>query len=48
MGKRFRIDNMDRAPLLPPSLHDWLPEGHLAGFIADVIDESDLSVSCRS
>jgi len=27
MGKRLRIDNMDQALLLPPSLHDWLPEG---------------------
>jgi len=48
MGKRFRIDNMDQALLLPPSLHDWLPEGHLARFIADVIDELDLSVIYRS
>lgn len=42
MGKRFRADNMDQGLLLPPSLHDWLPEGHLARFIADVIDELDL------
>jgi len=48
MGKRFRIDNMDQALLLPPSLHDWLPEGHLARFIADVIDELDLGVVYRS
>ena len=37
MGKRFRNDLLDQALLLPPSLHDWLPEGHLARFIADVI-----------
>ena len=42
MGKRFRADNMDQGLLLPPSLHDWLPEGHLARFIADVIGELDL------
>jgi len=24
--------------LLPPSLQDWLPEGHLAYFIGDTID----------
>jgi hypothetical protein len=31
MGKRFRIDNLDQTLLMPPSLHDWLPEGHLRG-----------------
>lgn len=25
--------------LLPPSLDDWLPEGHLARFVADLVDE---------
>jgi len=39
---------MDEGLLLPPSLHDWLPEGHLARFIADVIDELDLGVIYRS
>jgi len=29
--------------LLPPDLHDWLPEGHLALFISDIVDELDLS-----
>jgi transposase len=28
---------------MPPSLHDWVPEGHLARFIADVVDTLDLS-----
>lgn len=28
--------------LLPPSLDEWLPEGHLAYFISDVVDELDL------
>ena len=48
MGKRFRTDNLDQGLLLPPSLHDWLPEGHLARFLADVIDELDLGVIHRS
>ena len=42
MGKRFRTDHLDQGLLLPPSLHDWLPEGHLARFLADVIEELDL------
>ena len=29
--------------LLPPSLQDWLPEGHLAYFISDTVDALDLS-----
>jgi transposase len=48
MGKRFRTDFLDQALLLPPSLHDWLPEGHLARFIADVIEELDLGLVYQS
>jgi transposase len=29
--------------LLPASLHDWLPEGHLARFVAEVVETLDLS-----
>jgi transposase len=29
--------------LLPPSLLDWLPEGHLAHFVLDVVEQLDLS-----
>lgn len=29
--------------LLPPSLQEWLPEGHLAYFICDTVDTLDLS-----
>jgi transposase len=42
MGKSFRFDALDQGLLLPPSLHDWLPEGHLARFVADVVSELDL------
>ena len=48
MGKRFRTDNLDQGLLLPPSLHDWLPEGHLARFIADVTEGLDLGSIYRS
>ncbi len=34
---------MDQAYLLPPSLQDWLPEGHLARFVAEVVETLDLS-----
>jgi transposase len=29
--------------LLPPSLMDWLPQGHLAYFLLDVVEQLDLS-----
>ena len=28
--------------LLPPSVQDWLPKGHLARFVVDVVDQLDL------
>jgi len=34
----------DQELLLPPSLREWLPEGHLAYFISDTIHALDLSV----
>jgi len=43
MGKSFRFDALDQALLLPPSLHDWLPDNHLARFLADVVQHLDLS-----
>jgi transposase len=43
VSKRFRVCSHDQPFLLPPSLQDWLPENHLARFVAEVIDELDLS-----
>lgn len=43
MGKSFLPDTVDQSLLLPPSLHDWLPEGHLARFLVEVVRELDLS-----
>ena len=42
--KTFRPYQPKQAFLLPPSPLDWVPEGHLALFILDVMDELDLSV----
>jgi transposase len=42
MSKRFRECSFDQPFLIPPSLQDWLPEGHLARFVADVADQFDL------
>lgn len=43
MSKQFRTCSLDQPLLLPPSLQDWLPEKHLARFIADVTEALDLS-----
>lgn len=33
----------DQLWLMPPSVSEWLPEGHLAWFVLEVVDELDLS-----
>jgi transposase len=39
----FRPCDRDTPYLLPPSLDDWLPKDHLARFVADIVDQLDLS-----
>ena len=41
---RFHPVDRQTGYLLPPSVDDWLPEGHLARFIVEVIDGLDLGV----
>ncbi len=41
--KQYRPWAPEQSFLLPPSPRDWLPEGHLAWFILEVVDELDLS-----
>lgn len=41
--KEYRPYAPDQLLLLPPSLRDWLPEGHLAYFLSDLVDSFDLS-----
>ena len=48
MGKCFRSADVNQALLLPPSLHDWLPEKHLARFLVDVVDALDLGAVYES
>src|SRR6266516_1526152 len=42
MAYNFLGCDRDQPFLLPPDLRDWLPEGHLAWFILDVLDQLDL------
>ena len=37
--------NREQMYLMPVSLEDWLPKGHLAWFILDAVDTMDLSKS---
>jgi len=44
MSKTFRAWDVDQGWLLPPSVHDFVPAGHLAHFVRDTVREGlDLS-----
>ena len=47
MAKTYRPYVPEQDLLLPPSLRDWLPDGHLAYFVSDLIDQLDLSAITR-
>lgn len=40
--RTFRPYSPEQIYLLPPNLAEWLPEGHLASFMSDVVDQLDL------
>ena len=48
MGQNFLPDTVNQTLLFPPSLHDWLAEGHLARFLVDVVSALDLSAVYKS
>jgi transposase len=43
MKKTYRPYQPDQILLMAPSIKEWLPEGHLAYFVSDVVDGLDLS-----
>jgi len=43
MTKCFLDDEIDQSLMMPPSLHEWLPEDHLARFVADLVPSLELS-----
>lgn len=43
MAKGYLPYDIEQRLLLPPDMRDWLPEGHLALFVLDVVGELDLS-----
>ena len=38
-AKTFRSYDQSQSFLLPPSLDDWLPDGHTARFVSEVVDD---------
>jgi len=48
MGQNFYPDAINQTLMFAPSLHDWLPEGHLARFLVDVVSALDLSSIYKS
>lgn len=47
MSKTYRPYEPEQLLLLPPSVKDWLPVGHLAHFVSDVIDNINLTaITC--
>lgn len=42
MKQKFVEVDRETLFLLPPSLQDWLPEGHLARFVVEIVDQLDL------
>ena len=47
MSKTFRPYDPEQLFLMPASMREWLPSGHLAYFISDVVEQLDLSVIMR-
>ena len=43
MAKTYRTYLPEQDLLLPPSLHEWLPDDHLVYFVSDVVDQLNLS-----
>ena len=43
MGARFIGGDREQVFLMPPSVRDWVPEGHLVWTVLDAVGELDLS-----
>jgi len=42
MSKTFRAYDPDQQLLLPAAFQEWLPVGHLADILTDVVDQLDV------
>src|SRR3990170_567010 len=48
MPQNFIACDREQELLLPPSLREWLPEGHLAWFVLDAVAEMELAAFVAS
>ncbi|MCC6968162.1 MAG: transposase, partial [Nitrospira sp.] len=49
MAKTFKSWDLDQMVLLPPSVHELVPAGHLAHFVRDLVRDSlDLSAILKT
>jgi hypothetical protein len=42
MAVDFRTIDRDTPYILPPSVQDYVPQGHLARFVVEIVDQLDL------
>jgi hypothetical protein len=43
VAKDFLPSSIDQRLLFPPDMRDWLPEGHLALLVDDLVEQLDRS-----
>jgi transposase len=43
MAQNFIVVDREQGWLMPPSVRDWLPDGHLAWFVLDAVERLDIS-----
>jgi transposase len=43
VAQNFLTCERDQQYLMPPSVREWLPEGHLAWFVLDAVSQVDTS-----
>src|SRR4051794_19236878 len=48
MAQNFIACDREQELLLPPSLREWVPEGHLAWFVLDAVEQMDLAAFLAS
>jgi transposase len=46
MAQNFLSCDREQDYLMPPSVREWLPEGHLAWYVLDVVERLDLDAFC--
>ena len=44
MAQNFIVVDREQGWLMPPSVRDWLPDGHLAWFVVDAVERLDVSL----